>query len=119
MKNILFIFVLLIPLKSYASSYMLTCLNEETKFIINIMVDETNKTILHISSFNPETKQRFKVNKFEKIIFWNNGLVGTYKSSEIPTFKVYNLDKMTYNSSGHYKGDVKPYGQLYECFKSN
>ena len=121
MKNILFILILLLPLKSFASSYILTCLNEETKFVSNIMVDETNKTIMFISSFNPDTKQRFKVNKLEKIIYWNNGRVATYRMSnaEIPTFKVYNLDKMTYNSSGHYKGDVKPYGQLFVCFKSN
>ncbi len=113
--------LLLIPNISFASSYLLTCLNVDDQFTTNFMIDETNKTIMHLSSFDPTTKQKFIVNKFEKIIFFDNKFVGAYTmtSAGIHNFRVLNLDKMTYSNSGHYMGDVKPYGQLFECFKSN
>ena len=118
--NILLIF-LTIPNISFASSYLLTCLNVENNFTTNIMVDEINRTITFKSSYNPTTKKKYKINRMQNIIFWNNSTVAafSFSSSGVPTFKLFNLDKMTYNSSGHYAGDIQPYGQLYECFKSN
>ena len=94
---------LLIPNISIASSYLLTCLNVENQFTLNFMIDEENKSLMHLNSFDPVTKQKYQVNEFEKIIFWKNRLVGTYTltNAGIPTFKVFNLEKMTYNSSGH------------------
>ena len=116
---ILFLFV---PNLSYASSYLLTCVNEKDNFTKNYIVDEQNKIIRHLNSYSPITKQTFSVDKNVEIIFWKpNRIVGYYRFSNagVPTFMVLNLDKLTKNASGHYAGDRMPYGQLYQCFKSN
>ena len=120
LKIYIILLFLLIPNISIASNYLLTCLNVENQFTTNFMIDEENKSLMHLNSFNPTTKTKFQVNEYEKIIFWKNRLVGTYILSNegVPNFKVYNLEKMTYNSSGHYSGDIKPFGQLFECFRS-
>ena len=118
----IFILYLFLPNLSYASSYLLTCLNTENQFTKNYLVDEKNKIVRHLNSFFPLTKQKFTVDKNLEIIFWKpNKIIGTFDFSNegIPTFTVFNLYKLTKNTSGHYEGDRMPYGQLYECFKSN
>ena len=59
----IFILYLFLPNLSYASSYLLTCLNTENQFTKNYLVDEKNKIVRHLNSFFPLTKQKFTVDK--------------------------------------------------------
>lgn len=104
-----------------ASSYLLTCLNVENQFTTNILVDEENKSIFHLSSFNPNTKQKWEVKASEEVIFWVDRLVGTFKITDLGAlnFKVYDLKDKTYSNSGHTLDGRKPFGQFFECFQSN
>ena len=63
--------------------------------------------------------KKYDVRMREKIIFWKEHLVATYVTGDTqPCFKVYDLNKETYSFSNPYQDNLKPSGQLWECFKS-
>ena len=120
MKIIIILFVLFYSSSVFAEEFIYTCINNDTQFSTTYLVKTKDKYIHRIGSkAGNGTTYPGKKNP-ENIIFWEFPIVGTYNktSAGIPTFKVYNFDNNSYNVSGHYDGDRLPYGQLFNCYKS-
>ena len=122
-KLLILLFSILISFTSfpiYAESFNYTCISNNGNFVITYKVDTSAKTILHLSSYDPETGKRYKPNKYRKIIEWNYPLVFSYTLSSVdnyPSFQLFHFGNLTKSSSGHYE-DKDPYPQFFQCFKS-
>ena len=120
MKKLLFIFILLFSSTVFSESYQITCINNNN-FIKNLIIDEDNRTILHLNSYNPDTKQEFLVNEYEKIIEWrNNSHIVHYSNNSIdamPNIYLTNLKEKKQYLAGFY-ADELPKTYAWSCFGS-
>jgi hypothetical protein len=112
------LFIISFPV--YSESFVFTCISNKDHFTITYEVNTDSKTIFQLSSFNPINGQRYKTNKFNKIIKWEYPLVFSYSSSltdGFPTFKIFNFNELTKSSSSHYV-DQDPFSQFFRCSRS-
>mgnify|MGYP006192934123 FL=1 len=120
MKKLLFIFILLFSSTVLAESYQITCVNNDN-FIINQVIDEDNRTIFHLSSYNPDTKKKYLVNEYQKIIEWrSHSHILNYSNSEVdgmPNILLTNLKEMKQYIAGFYP-DALPSTNEWSCFSS-
>ena len=102
----------------YAEIFHYTCISNKGNFVITDKVDTSANTILHMSSYNPETGKRYKPNRYRKIIEWKYPIVFAYSisSHDVPTFQVFNFEKLTKSSAGHFEDD-DPFPQFFQCVK--
>ena len=110
----------MVPLPVHSETFFLSCVNNKSnRFTIYYEVNTYSKTIFHISSFNPQNNEGFRVNDYLDIIKWDDPFVYAYRisSQETPVFYVFNLDERTVSSAGHYKS-IEPYPQFFECSRS-
>ncbi len=105
---------------SYASNYQLTCIDEESSFTANFLVDEKRKTIFFLNSFNPKSNQSFVVNEYVPIIDWRSDqlvLTKFDRDDKMPSVFLFNLKSKTQYMAGFYI-DKKPYSTARKCFSS-
>lgn len=109
----------IIPFPVHSESFILTCISNKENFTKTYEVNTHSKTILHLSSFDPLNDQRYRVNNFYETIKWNYPIVYAFtdKTSRLPSFAVFNFDKLTASTSGHYE-DYEPYPQFFKCSRS-
>ena len=112
------LFIISFPVHS--ESFIFTCVSNKDNFTTTYEVNTHSKTILHLSSFDPSNEQRYRVNNYYETIKWNYPIVYSFKDSTtsgIPSFAVFNFDKLTLSTSGHYE-DFDPYSQFFKCSRS-
>tara|TARA_B110001469_G_C9340553_1_gene180532 strand:- start:95 stop:457 length:363 start_codon:yes stop_codon:yes gene_type:complete len=120
MRKLLFIFILLFSSTVLAESYQLTCVDNES-FITNFLIDKDNRTIFHSTSYDPGTKKKYLVNKYEKIIEWkSHSHILHYSNSDsdgMPNIFLTNLKEMKQYLAGFY-ADELPFTSEWSCFNS-
>ena len=68
-------------------------------------VDTSKKTVFHISSMTTDGKQKFQVNKYEKVLRWVNNEISIYHVYESNlSYRTIFLDKDIMLNTGHYSG---------------
>lgn len=102
-----------------AQAQVLTCVNDETGFIMSFQVDKTAKSITHLTSMSPKTKQKFTLNSKLFVLYFSDDIAITNNlSNEGKTLNlmVFNLANLTISQSGHFLNrKEKPNSQLFEC----
>ena len=106
--------------KSFASEYTITCVeNDDRRFTVNYIVNETSKTIFMKNSFNPQSGQKWEVNKYLDIIEWQKSRIILAKHNfaldEMPAAILFNLKLKKSFSVGFYENQA-PYVSSRTCF---
>lgn len=81
MKRLLIVFVFcFISYSAFADIKILQCKLQNSDFILNFDINIKNKSIFHKNSFDFETKEKYEVNKFLKIVEWNYPYIWVLRS---------------------------------------
>ena len=118
---ITFIFPLfLAPQKIYSSEYILTCANEDGFLsVFQIKNKSSFQSVTHISSYDPESGEKYSVNLPLQVISKDNNLISTVDVSltddEMIILDVFNLDKKIISSNTIYLNGTSPDIQKYIC----
>ena len=116
----IFIWFCLFASKSFASEYTITCVeNDDRRFTVNYIVNETSKTIFMKNSFNPKSGQKWETNKYLDIIEWRKNKIILAKHNfaldGIPTAILFNLKLKKSFNVGFYADQV-PFVTSRTCF---
>ena len=116
----IFIWFCLFASKSFASEYTITCVeNDDRRFTVNYIVNETNKTIFMKNSFNPQSGQKWETNEYLDIIEWRKNRIILAKHNfaldGIPTAILFNLNLKKSFNVGFYADQV-PFVTSRTCF---
>ena len=117
-----FIFPLIFaPQKIYSSEYILTCLNKDGFLsVFQIKNKSSFQSVTHISSYNPESGQKYSVNLPLQVISKDNNLISTVDVSlseddGMIILDVFDLDKKIISSNTIYLDGTSPDLQKYIC----
>ena len=104
---------------SFAKEKIYSCVNKETNFTTTFLINFGEQCITHLSSFSPNSNQKFTVNKSLNVLTFNQDYLISLTSSnsgDVINLMVFNFVKNNYTNSGHYLKEVrKPYPQLFDC----
>ena len=119
---ITFIFPLIFaPQKIYSSEYILTCANEDGFLsVFQIKNKSSFQSVTHISSYDPESGEKYSVNLPLQVISKENNLISTVdvsltKSDGMVILDVFDLDKKKISSNTIYLDGNRPELQKYIC----
>ena len=91
----------------FAERYQLTCIDTDN-FLMNILIDENERTIFHLNSYNPSSKKEYIVNEYYEIIEWrSNSHILHFANSDadnMPGITLTNLEEKKQYYAGFYKG---------------
>ncbi len=99
-----------------------TCVNKDNgNFTTVFEIDKgVQKSIKHISSYNPRNDKTYKVDLPVEIISSDSNKVFATKNSQMQAkvnFYVFHLDQMLYTQSGHYlSSPMVGKGQVFKCY---
>ena len=117
-----FIFPLIFaPKKIYSSEYILTCANEDGFLsVFQIKNKSSFQSLTHISSYDPESGEKYLVNLPLQVISKDNNLISTVDVSlteddEMIILDVFDLDKKIISSNTIYLDGTSPDLQKYIC----
>ena len=119
---ITFLFPLIfVPQKIYSSEYILTCANEDGFLsVFQIKNKSSFQSVTHISSYDPESGEKYSVNLPLQVISKDNNLISTIDVSlteddGMIILDVFNLDKKIISSNTIYLDGTNPDLQKYTC----
>ena len=119
---ITFIFPLIFaPQKIYSSEYILTCANEDGFLsVFQIKNKSSFQSVTHISSYDPESGEKYSLNLPLQVISKENNLISTVDVSlteddRMIILDVFNLDKKIISSNTIYLDGTSPDLQKYNC----
>ena len=119
---ITFIFPLIFaPQKIYSSEYILTCANEDGFLsVFKIENKSSFQSVTLISSYNPQSGEKFSINLPLQVISNNNNLISTVdvsltEADGMIILDVFNLDKKIISSNTIYLDGTSPDLQKYTC----
>ena len=117
---ITFIFPLIFaPQKIYSSEYILTCANEDGFLsVFQIKNKSSFQSVTHISSYDPESGEKYSLNLPLQVISKENNLISTVdvlKDDGMIILDVFNLDKKIISSNTIYLDGTNPDLQKYTC----
>ena len=119
---ITFIFPLIFaPQKIYSSEYILTCSNEDGFLsVFQIKNKSSFQSVTHISSYDPESGEKYSVNLPLQVISKKNNLISTVDVSlteddGMIILDVFDLDKKIISSNTIYLDGTLPDLQKYIC----
>tara|TARA_B100000700_G_scaffold328847_1_gene448102 strand:+ start:841 stop:1245 length:405 start_codon:yes stop_codon:yes gene_type:complete len=115
-----FIFPLfLAPQKIYSSEYILTCANEDGFLsVFQIKNKSSFQSVTHISSYDPESGEKYSVNLPLQVISKDNNLISTVDvmtEDRMIILDIFNLDKKIISSNTIYLDGTIPDLQKYTC----
>ena len=109
------------PHKIHSSEYVLTCANEDGFLsVFQIKNKSSFQYVTHISSYDPESGQKYSVNLPLQVISKDNNLISTVDVSlteddGMIILDVFNLDKKIISSNAIYLDGTNPDLQKYTC----
>ena len=109
------------PQKIHSSEYILTCANEDGFLsVFKIENKSSFQSVTLISSYNPQSGEKFSINLPLQVISKNNNLISTVDASLIEDdgmiiLDVFNLDKKIISSNTIYLDGTSPDLQKYTC----
>ena len=109
------------PQKIHSSEYILTCANEDGFLsVFKIENKSSFQSVTLISSYNPQSGEKFSINLPLQVISKNNNLISTVDASLIEDdgmiiLDVFNLDKKIISSNTIYLDGTNPDLQKYTC----
>ena len=109
------------PQKIHSSEYILTCANEDGFLsVFKIENKSSFQSVTLISSYNPQSGEKFSINLPLQVISKNNNLISTVDTSLIEDdgmiiLDVFNLDKKIISSNTIYLDGTNPDLQKYTC----
>ena len=108
------------PQKIHSSEYILTCTNEDGFLsVFKIKNKSSFLSVTHISSFDPESGEKYSVNLPLQVISKDNNLISTVDVSltddQMIILDVFNLDKKIISSNAIYLDGTSPDLQKYTC----
>ena len=109
------------PQKIHSSEYILTCANEDGFLsVFKIENKSSFQSVTLISSYNPQSGEKFSINLPLQVISKNNNLISTVDVSLIEDdgmiiLDVFNLDKKIISSNTIYLDGTNPDLQKYTC----
>ena len=117
---ITFIFPLIFaPQKIYSSEYILTCSNEDGFLpVFQITNKSSFQSVTHLSSYDPESSEKYSVNLPLQVISKDKNLISTVdvlKDDGMIILDVFNLDKKIISSNTIYLDGTNPDLQKYTC----
>ena len=117
---ITFIFPLIFaPQKIYSSEYILTCSNEDGFLsVFQIKNKSSFQSVTHLSSYDPESSEKYSVNLPLQVISKDRNLISTVdvlKDDGMIILDVFNLDKKIISSNTIYLDGTNPDLQKYTC----
>ena len=107
--------------KIYSSDFILTCANEDGFLsVFRIENKSSFQSVTHISSYDPESGEKYSVNLPLQVISTNNNLISTIdvslaKDDGMVILDVFNLDKKIISSNTIYLDGTIPYLEKYNC----
>ena len=107
--------------KIYSSEYILTCANEDGFLsVFQIKNKSSFQSVTHISSYDPESGEKYSVNLPLQVISKDNNLISTVDVSLIEDdgmiiLDVFDLDKKIISSNTIYLDGTSPDLQKYIC----
>ena len=110
-------FSLLFPPINYASESTLTCSNDEG-FLSVFKVNKSLPSVTHISSYDPNSNERFSVNSKLKVISSEQNKISTIDvliEDNMIILDVFDLKKNTIASNTIYLDGSSPDLQIYSC----
>ena len=120
LRLITFIFPLFFaPQKIYSSEYILTCANEDGFLsVFQIQNKSLFQSVTHISSYDPESGEKYSVNLPLQVISKDNNLISTVDvmtEDRMIILDIFNLDKKIISSNTIYLDGTIPDLQKYTC----
>ena len=117
---ITFIFPLIFaPQKIYSSEYILTCSNEDGFLSVFQITNKSSfQSVTHLSSYDPESSEKYSVNLPLQVISKDKNLISTVdvlKDDGMIILDVFNLDKKIISSNTIYLDGTNPDLQKYNC----
>ena len=117
---ITFIFPLIFaPQKIYSSEYILTCSNEDGFLSVFQITNKSSfQSVTHLSSYDPESSEKYSVNLPLQVISKDKNLISTVdvlKDDGMIILDVFNLDKKIISSNTIYLDGTNPDLQKYTC----
>ena len=119
---ITFLFPLIfVPQKIYSSEYILTCANEDGFLsVFQIKNKSSFQSVTHISSYDPESGEKYSVNLPLQVISKDNNLISTVDVSltedeKMIILDVFDLDTKIISSNTIYLDGTSPDIQKYIC----
>ena len=109
------------PHKIHSSEYVLTCANEDGFLsVFQIKNKSSFQSVTHISSYDPESGEKYSVNLPLQVISKDNNLISTVDVSLIEDdgmiiLDVFDLDKKIISSNTIYLDGTSPDLQKYIC----
>ena len=109
------------PQKIHSSEYVLSCANEDGFLsVFQIKTKSSFQSVTLISSYNPQSGEKFSINLPLQVISKNNNLISTVDASSIEDdgmiiLDVFNLDKKIISSNTIYLDGTSPDLQKYTC----
>ena len=119
---ITFIFQLIFaPQEIYSSEYILTCANVDDFLSVFLIKNKSSfPSVTHISSYDPESGEKYSVNLPQQVISKVNNLISTVDVSlteddGMIILDVFDLDKKIISSNTIYLDGTRPDLQKYIC----
>ena len=117
---ITFIFPLIFaPQKIYSSEYILACSNEDGFLSVFQITNKSSfQSVTHLSSYDPESREKYSVNLPLQVISKDKNLISTVdvlKDDGMIILDVFNLDKKIISSNTIYLDGTNPDLQKYTC----
>ena len=109
------------PQKIHSSEYVLSCANEDGFLsVFKIENKSSFQSVTLISSYNPQSGEKFSINLPLQVISKNNNLISTVDVSlteddGMIILDVFNLDKKIISSNTIYLDGTSPDLQQYTC----
>ena len=109
------------PQKIHSSEYVLSCANEDVFLsVFKIENKSSFQSVTLISSYNPQSGEKFSINLPLQVISKNNNLISTVDVSlteddGMIILDVFNLDKKIISSNTIYLDGTSPDLQKYTC----
>ena len=109
------------PQKIYSSKFILTCANEDGFLsVFQIKNKPSFQSVTHISSYDPESGEKYSVNLPLQVISKDNNLISTVdvsltEDNGMIILDVFNLDKKIISSNTIYLDGTNPDLQKYTC----
>ena len=113
--------LIFVPQKLYSSEYILNCANEDGFLsVFQIKNKSSFQSVTHISSYNPESGEKYYVNLPLQVISKDKNLISTVDVSlteddGMIILDVFDLDKKIISSNTIYLDGTSPDLQKYTC----
>lgn len=102
-----------------ADNLTLNCANPDNGFSTTFLFDESQSVMIHKTSYNPATKQKYTPDKVHQTQYFNFPFMVTSTLNEqsmTVNFFLFDLETGRYSQSGHYLSFSRvPNAQLFDC----